>query len=276
MKLPIWNTPVLRAALLAAGVAAAARCGGNPIQPPPPPPPNTAPVVRSVTVNRTQVDAGQEVEITVVAEDAQTPAELLTYEWAAEPAAGTFTSQGRIARWRAPTDGPVPSDYVIRVTVRDLTLSGTMTTPPIRVNDGIREMRQLAETFLADFSDSTKSPEFCVRNFTNSCSGKQEELFDIQNNRQTFTILNSNYRVDSVSLDANPFFCTAPGAPSSCARVISEARWVSFNRRTNRVEEARGDSWLTGVYENRQWWLCDSRFFPTDSDLRSRTTIFLR
>jgi hypothetical protein len=211
--------------------------------------------------NRTQVDAGQEIEVTAVAEDAQTPAELLTYEWTAEPAGGTFMNQGRIARWRAPTDGPVPSDYAIRVTVRDLTLSATMTTSPIRVNDGIREMRQLAETFLADFSDSTKTAEFCVRNFSNSCPGKQEELLDIQNNRQTFTILSATYRVDSVSLNASPFFCSAPGGPSGCARVISPARWVSFNRILNRVEEARGDSWLTGFYENRQWWLCDSRFF---------------
>ena len=119
MKLPIWNALALRAALLAVGAAAAARCGGNPVQPTPPPPPNTAPVIRSVTANRTQVDAGQEIEVTAVAEDAQTPAELLTYEWTAEPAGGTFTSQGRTARWRAPTDGPVPSDYAIRVTVRD-------------------------------------------------------------------------------------------------------------------------------------------------------------
>jgi hypothetical protein len=263
MKLPIWKALGQRAcrALAAVCAAAAVACGGNPVQPPPPPPPNTAPVIRSVTANRTQVDAGQEVEITAVAEDAQTPAELLTYEWTTEPPGGTLASQGRIVRWRAPTDGPVPSDYVVRVTVRDLTLSATMTTSPIRVNDGIREMRQLAEAFLADFSDSSKSAEFVVRNFSNSCGGKQEELLDIQNNRQTFTILNAIYRVDSVSLNASPFFCSAPGGPSGCARVISPARWVSLNRVTNRIEEARGDSWLTGFYENRQWWLCDSRFF---------------
>ena len=91
MKLP--RRRLLMAALLAAGAAASAHCGGSPVQPPPPPPPNTAPVVRSVTANRTQVDAGQEVEITAVAEDAQTPAELLTYEWTAEPAGGRLRAR---------------------------------------------------------------------------------------------------------------------------------------------------------------------------------------
>jgi hypothetical protein len=249
-----------RVIALAFVYAVAAGCGGNPVQPPPPPP-NTAPVIRSVTASRTQVDAGQEVEVTAVAEDAQAATALLQFTWTAEPPGGTFTGTGPVVRWRAPADGPVPSDYALRVTVSDGQLTATMATPLIRVNDGIREMRQLADTFLADFSDSSKSAEFCVRNFTSACDGKQQELADIQANRATFTILNASYRIDSVELAASPFFCTGPGGPSSCARVIAPARWVSFNRVLNRVEEARGDAWLTGVYEGRQWWLCDSRFF---------------
>jgi hypothetical protein len=266
MKLPIWNALVLRAAVLAAGAAVAARCGGNPIQPPPPPP-NTAPVVRSVTANRTQVDAGQEVEITAVAEDAQTPAELLSYEWAAEPPGGTFTGQGRIVRWRAPTDGPVPSDYAVRVTVRDLTLSATMTTSPIRVNDGIREMRQLAETFLGDFIVSTNSAEFCVRNFTDSCPGKQAELIDIRENREDFTILTaqSSYRVAEVHLNSGWLQCTAPQGPASCALVVAPARFVSINHQTGRIEVAAGNALISGIFEQNRWRLCDSRYEPSST-----------
>jgi hypothetical protein len=262
MKLP--RRRLLIAALLAAGAAAAAHCGGNPVQPPPPPPPNTAPVVRSVTANRTQVDAGQEVEITAVAEDAQTPAELLTYEWTAEPAGGTFTSQGRTARWRAPTDGPVPSDYAIRVTVRDLTLSATMTTSPIRVNDGIREMRALAETFLGDFIVSTNTAEFCVRNFSDSCPGKQQELIDIRENREDFTILpaQSTYRVAEVHLNSGWLNCTSPQGPGSCALVVAPSRFVSINHQTGRVEVAPGDALISGIFEQNRWRLCDSRYDP--------------
>ncbi len=274
MKLPRRRLSI--AALLAAGAAASAHCGGSPVQPPPPPPPNTAPVVRSVTANRTQVDAGQEVEITAVAEDAQTPAELLTYEWAAEPVGGTFASQGHIVRWRAPIDGPVPSDYAIRVTVRDLTLSATMTTSPIRVNDGVREMRQLADTFLTDFADSTKSAEFCVRNFTDACRGKAEEQLDIQNNRRQYTILRETHRIDSVQLNSGWIFCTAPSGPASCALVVAPVEWVSRVNGSLRVDTAVGRSFLTGVFEGRQWWLCDSRFFEPETLTARRGKVFLR
>jgi hypothetical protein len=267
MKLP--RKPLIGrraiAALLAAGCATLAQCGGgNPVQPPPPPPPNTAPIVRSVTPSRMQVDAGQEVEVTAVAEDAETPADQLQYEWVADPAGGTFTGQGRIVRWRAPTDGPVPSDYTIRVTARDLALSGTGTSSPIRVNDGIREMRQLAETFLGDFIDSTKSAEFCVRNFTDSCPGKQTELEDIQENRDDYMIdaSQSTYRITEVHLNSGWLHCTAPGGPESCALVVAPARFVSTNNHTGKTEVAPGTALISGIFEQNQWRLCDSRYDP--------------
>lgn len=271
---------LLIAALLAAGAAASAHCGGSPVQPPPPPPPNTAPVVRSVTANRTQVDAGQEVEVTAVAEDTQTPAELLTYEWTAEPTGGTFTSQGRTARWRAPTDGPVPSDYAIRVTVRDLTLSTTMTTSPIRVNDGIREMRQLVETFLTDFAaPSRPPPEFCVRNFTDTCRiGKQMELEDLRDNRRDYTIISEKHRIDEVVLNSGWVECTAPTGPQSCALTLSAVDWISTSNTTGALRRSRGDSVITGIYEQatKKWWLCDSRYFEPPTTTQPLMPPFLR
>ena len=279
MRLPIWNAVVLRAAVLAAGAAAATRCGGNPVQPPPPPP-NTAPVVRSVTTNRTQVDAGQEVEVTAVAEDAQTPVELLSYEWAAEPPGGTFTGQGRVARWRAPTDGPVPSDYRVRVTVRDLTLTATGTTSPIRVNDGIREMRQLVETFLTDFAAPSRPPaEFCVRNFTDTCRiGKQSELEDIRNNRRDYTIISEKHRIDQVVLNSGWVECTAPTGPQSCALALSAVDWISTSNATGALRRSRGDSVITGIYEQStgKWWLCDSRYFEPPTTTQPVMPLFLR
>ncbi|MGH9313514.1 MAG: hypothetical protein ACRD1S_09980 [Vicinamibacterales bacterium] len=267
------------AALLAAGCAALAQCGGNPVQPPPPPPPNTAPVIRGVTPNRTQVDAGQEVEVTAVADDAETPADQLQYVWTAEPAGGTFTGAGRIVRWRAPIDGPVPSDYAIRVTVRDLMLSATSTTPLIRVNDGIREMRQLAETFFTDFSDSTKSAEFCVRNFTDTCRiGKQSELEDIQNNRRDYTMISDKHRIDEVVLNSGWVECTAPTGPQSCALVLTAVDWISISKTTGALRRSRGDSVITGIYEQstRQWWLCDSRYFEPPTTTQPLMPAFLR
>jgi hypothetical protein len=274
-----WFGSKAMTALLAAGVASAAQCGGNPVQPPPPPP-NTAPVVRSVTASPTQVNAGQELEVTAVADDAQTTAEQLQYEWTAEPAGGTFTGQGRIVRWRAPTDGPVPSDYVIRVTVRDVTLSATMTTSPIRVNDGIREMRQLVETFLTDFASPTRpSPEFCVRNFTDTCRiGKQMELEDIRDNRRDYTIISDKHRIDEVVLNSGWVECTAPTGPQSCALVLSAVDWISTSNTTGALRRSRGDSVITGIYEQstKQWWLCDSRYFEPPTTTQPLMPAFLR
>jgi hypothetical protein len=258
----------MRLLVLPLACAVFAGCdGGNPIQPPPPPPPNSAPIVRSVTPSRTQVDAGQEIEVTAVAEDAQTPADQLTYEWAAEPAGGLFTGQGRVVRWRAPTAGPVPSDYMIRVTVRDPAfLSATMATPAIRVNDGLREMRQLAETFLGDFIVTANPPAFCVRNFSDSCPGKQQELEDIRLNRENFIIKTgeSTYRVTEVHLNSGWLQCTAPGGPSTCALVVAPSRFVSENRHSGQTEVAPGTALISGIFEQNQWRLCDSRFEPPE------------
>jgi hypothetical protein len=256
----------MRLLVVALACAVFAGCdGGNPVQPPPPPPPNTPPVVRSVSPNRTQVDAGQEIEVTAVAEDAETPADQLRYEWAAEPAGGIFTGQGRVIRWRAPTSGPVPSDYRIRVTVFDAAaLNATMQTAPIRVNDGVREMRQLAETFLGDFIVSTNSAAFCVRNFTDSCPGKRNEFEDIRQNRENFRIhtAESTYRVTEVHLNSGWLQCTAPGGPSTCALVVAPSRFVSTNLNTGQVEVAPGNALISGIFEQNQWWLCDSRYEP--------------
>jgi hypothetical protein len=214
-----------------------------------------------VTPNRTQVDAGQEIEVTAVAEDAQTPADQLVYEWVTDPVGGTFTGQGRVVRWRAPTDGPVPGDYMVRVTVRDPTLSGTGTSAPVRVNDAVREMKQLADTFLRDFGDSSKSAEVCVRNFSDSCPGKRDELLQIQDNRRNLEIIRETHLIGEVQLNASPFTCTAPTGKASCALVVSPVEWISRHRSNGAFECVRGDSWLTGVYERNQWWLCDSNFF---------------
>lgn len=156
---------------------------------------------------------------------------------------------------------------MIRVTVYDgAPLSATMATPPIRVNDGLREMRQLAETFLGDFIVSTNSAEFCVRNFTDSCRGKQAELEDIQQNREDFTILTSQstYTVTEVHLNSGWLPCTAPAGPASCALVRAPSRFVSINKHTNRTEIAPGTAVISGIFEQNQWRLCDSQYEPAE------------
>jgi hypothetical protein len=156
---------------------------------------------------------------------------------------------------------------MIRVTVRDPAfLSATMATPAIRVNDGLREMRQLAETFLGDFIVTANPPAFCVRNFSDSCPGKQQELEDIRLNRENFIIKTgeSTYRVTEVHLNSGWLQCTAPGGPSTCALVVAPSRFVSENRHSGQTEVAPGTALISGIFEQNQWRLCDSRFEPPE------------
>lgn len=257
---------VLGAALAAAcAAAAAARCGNGPTGPTPTV--NTPPVIRAVTVSQMRLDSGQELEVTATVEDAETPPGLLRYVWSAQ--AGTFTGEAAVVRWKAPADGPAP-EYTLTVTVTEsYTGAGgimlehrvTGASPPVRVNDGIREMRLLAETFLSDFEDSTKPAEYCVRNFTDSCRGKRDEIVDIQNNRKNFTIVSASHRIASIRLNDGWPECTAPTGPASCALVIAPVDWRSLNKSTGMVERETGQAYLTGVYERERWWLCDSRYF---------------
>ena len=71
------------------------------------------------------------------------------------------------------------------VETRENRVSGKTT---VHVNDSPTEVSGLAFTFLDDFIHSERSPEFCVRNFSDSCAGKQAELSDVRANRAMFII----------------------------------------------------------------------------------------
>jgi hypothetical protein len=261
-------------ALAALSAVVSARCGddGSPTRPTPSPTANTPPVIRSVTSSWNQVDAGRDVEVTVTAEDAETPVETLTYAWSAE--AGTFEGQGRTVRWKPPIDGPVPRDYIVSVTVTESYTGSagapaqhrvTGATPPIRVNDGVREMRQLTETFLNDFANQDASPEFCVRNFSDACRGKRDELEDIENVRNLVEVVGSEYRIETIALNSGWADCTAPSGPASCAVAVAPVHWTSRVKATGETKHDVGDAVLSGIFDGHQWLLCDSRFFPTET-----------
>lgn len=257
--------------------ACAARCGSSPTAPPPPPPVNHAPTVTSVTPGKSQVEAGNEVTITAIASDPDTAAASLQYTWSAE--GGTFTGTGASVTWKSPTDGPVPHDYVITVRVSDPGgLTATGTSAAIRVNDAVREMRQLALTFFADFMDVKNSPTFCVRNFTDSCPGKGYELGDITRDRIDFDqkFSTRDPQITKFQLHSGYSRCTYPsskGGAAACALLVAsvdwQSRWSAHPNDPSGVpgtwERVIGDAILTGVYEKQQWWLCDSYFEGTNT-----------
>ena len=50
-------------------------------------------------------------------------------------------------------------------------------------NDSVAEISAIAAQFYQDFGTYSVSAAQCVRNFSDSCNGKAEELRDIQDNR---------------------------------------------------------------------------------------------
>ena len=124
----------------------------------------------------------------------------------------------------------------------------------------------LATTFIDDFLHSERSPEFCVRNFSDSCPGKQEELSDIRDNRARFV---NNPAASSMGTASLTFYDT--GARSAVAGLCRRRRrpspscWRRAGSRRPTKPPAQsgvavGTCQLTTVYENWQWRLCDSRF----------------
>jgi hypothetical protein len=116
--------------------------------------------------------------------------------------------------------------------------------------------------FLSDFARSSTPASECIRNFSDSCRGKAEERADIDYNRDHYDILSSSLNLRRVMV--------APGGRNANVTVA-----CSFRSRITKcpppgpgvpactagsVESVHGDCNLTGVYEQRRWWLCDSRF----------------
>ena len=265
----------MRAFILCAVVilAFAPACGGPttpttppivtpPPPPPPPPPPNNAPTITSLKPSSPRVEADQEITVTAVVTDDVTPVDQLTYEWSATPVNGTFTGTGAAVRWRAPHGQPTPGLYTLTLTVTEhYTESGiakqikVMSTVQVRYNDSYAEVSKLSVDFLNDFATYTTSPEQCVRNFSDSCRGKADELSDIRANRVNFQIQSGRLGTPAIRFEEDLSF----------ARSDVPCTFVSIQKATGKTETATGTCLLTAVYENFTWFLCDSRFSGSNS-----------
>jgi hypothetical protein len=249
--------------VLGAGACAGPTSPGAPI--PPTVKLTTAPVIRSIAAPTARVEAGQDIAITAVVEDAETPLNQLSYVWAAN--AGTFTGSGPAVTWRHAAGLTAGVDVVITLTVidkykavennvivdREYRVVGQ--AAPFRVHDSAAEMKELARKFLLDlFGNSNIPPIACVVDFSESgrCArGKADELNDITDNRALVEI-------KSARIHTQQFVNEGPDA----ARVINFAEFFSVWRSTGEGGFAVGDFIITGIYEQNRWWICESTFDP--------------
>lgn len=258
-----WRTAI--AAVVVAVPAAWAACG-QPVEP-------TrdvvlygahhAPVIRSISVPPTKVEVDQDVPLGAIVDSPYTPVSQLTFTWLTK--VGQITGTGATVTWRLPKGtAATPADVAVKlvVTERYAVVEGdgvavpfenqaSLDAPLFRVHDSTAELTRMALTFLVDyFGNSSVSPAACLVDFSDSCRGKQDELSDIQENRQDFVILSAAASVTSVTFNALRTF----------ANILAPCTFRSREIATGHVGTVTGDCTLTGVYETGRWWLCDSHF----------------
>jgi len=260
--------------MLLAGVLGGAACGSSPSEPTPtptPPPANSAPVVQSVVATvttRTEVDT--DVTVTATVSDAETPVDSLGYAWTAT--VGTVSGTGRVATWRLPKGSAVtPQDVTISVVVTESyqTLEGGVLvnrqhrvegkTTPFRVHDSAAEVEALSLSFLRAFADNSVTPETCVKDFSDSCSGKAQEQEDIAGVRRGRFITGSSLSFRSVSFNAER---TVADAIVDCRFESTVIQKIDagdpYFPGDKVVADGRCD--LRAIYEAASWKLCVSSF----------------
>ena len=236
---------------------------------------NAPPVIASILAQGSRpnepaafADRGEEIAVTATITDAETPVTGLDIEWSSD--VGAISGTGPSVRWRAPASARTPSTATLTLVVverftaadesgqvvpREHRVTGTTT---VRVHDSAREVGDLSMQFLADFSNSDVLPAEVVRGFSDGCRGKWEELSDVQNNRNTYTIVSSKLGTPSVSVSFGGTCPFRARAGDACATVSCE--WVSLVKATNKTETAKGTDHIAAVYQGGRWWLCNSDF----------------
>jgi hypothetical protein len=238
-------------------------------------PPEQPPVITAVVARGTRpnepadfADLGEEIVVTASAQDPDTPSDQLTFEWSAE--AGTFSGSGASVRWRAPAAAATPGQVKLTVIVSDRMPNRVSASTTVRLHDSTTEVGDLSREFLLDFSDSTKTPAFVLRNFSTSdrCAAERAaELSQVEDNRTRYRITSSSIGPATVNFSFAGAPCSyVPRPGDACAAV--PAVWDSLCLVTNPECKAgerphtAGVDFVTAVYEQSQWRLCASYFKP--------------
>ncbi len=228
-------------------------------------------MIKSVVVSQATIEVDGAVEVTATVEDLETAADKLTFVWSAT--AGSFSGQGAKVTWKASADLATPVDLALTVTVREsysaLDAQGQIVTREhvvsdsvnVRVHNSPKELSAMGLSFLTKFATTSISPEACLVDFSDNCSGKRDELADIRRNREKFVVLYSTFgapRITSLVTRSSAEMLIACSFQSRIVKCLpGETSCV-----VGSVESANGDCRLTAVYEQARWWLCSSNFLP--------------
>lgn len=289
--------------LLAVAVVLAAACGTTPTNPSPAPPVNpgppvnnTPPKIGAFIVLGTRpneppnfADVSEDIPVSVDVTDAESAIGDLKFNWSSP--VGTFSGTGTKVTWRAPSSISAPTNVTLSLEVVETYMSQGKSvenrvtgSTTLSLHDSIREVGDMAYQFILDFSDSSKSVQFVMRNFQQGCYGTDDEIGDVTRNREMFTIIDSVVGLanTTVAFGAICPFRQKPG--DACARV--PAYWKSIAKRDiydqfgqlalrtgQQTEAGPGVDQVAAMYykDLKQWKLCDSQYDPGHTSLRSLT-----
>jgi hypothetical protein len=231
---------------------------------------NLSPVISAVTIQSAQpgapadfADLNESVPVTAIVTDAETPVSQLTFEWSAD--LGTVTGTGQSVLWRMPAAATTPRAATITLKVVEAlgASAGTQSATAkatLSLHDSVTEIGSMSRQFLLDFSDSKLTPSYVLRDFYDGCSGKADELSDVTDNRAYYTIRSFTIGQPtnvSVGFKAG---CVVPNrgprAGDGCA--IVQCEWHDTYKPTGELGTSIGPDYLTAVYRNDRWWLCNS------------------
>jgi hypothetical protein len=214
----------------------------------PTPTTNTPPTIESLVADSpiVEVTGDQSIQLTATVSDSETAPALLQYLWSATPATGTFVGSGPQVRW-TPT-AATPDSFTVTLTVVDAYTSGATAkehriqkTVDVRYHDMI--IGGLVGQFLTDFGTFELSPAQCVRNFSDACPGKAEELEQIIEERR-------DVHIESAASSIASIVYTTP----TFAHIDAPCTFV------DNVATTTGHCLLTAIYDDLHWWLCESHY----------------
>lgn len=238
------------------------------VAPSPPGSGNSPPAIRSILGGTNRAEVGTEIELSAAVLDQETSPGSLLYEWSAT--GGTLSGSGPSVRWRAPVSATPPAHEIALTVIERYASSGggkprqlenrTSATAHVYVNNSPAELGGLAFTFIDDFIHTERTPAYAVRNFSDNCRGKADELGDIVRNRAEFVVdpTASSFTLRSITYN------TPANVPTQAtfAIVRLNCHFVSTSRVTGIRGPADGICRLTNVYEHFRWRLCESLFDP--------------
>jgi hypothetical protein len=242
------------------------------------PPPNSPPVISAIVAQGARLneppqfaDLGEAVTVTATVTDVETAISALDFAWSATT--GTLSGTGNVVTWTAPAAFDAPGAVTITLTVTERYIGADQNGQPVpaentvsaasvvSLHDSVREVSGMARQFLLDFSDSSLSPEYVVRNFTTSCAGRQAELNDVADDRARY-IITSSQTGSPVTTVAFGGICPDRNvAGDACAQV--PVKWTSKSLTTSATRTDTGTDQVAAVYEAPQWRLCDSKYKGT-------------